>query len=651
MTTKINFKDVIIAIVDYGFVKNSFPILLSIENHCCKNQQDKMADILIEICKESLFILPEEHEEYKYAPSPEILKYKIVVKTKLPIIHCSSKNSDHSSSELSSSSKIGFEKSMDQIYPPNKSVGSINKKSILSKKFSIDTSPIKNIENNKMSSFSSVLIDETSVLPTQDNFNEYIQQKNKNIQTAEEIGILGLPPINLSVKSISVINMKSKDQIETIKRNKTFKKTLKNIITIREMQEENQEVLNITSPSRQKEADFEGGSFGNKNYKNPFLIPILFHSENTINDDKLDKNELKDMEETNKDSGIENPSFSNRNKTHHYSIDLTAQENTVKNKNKSKYNQSIDFIHDKSISSIRKNETTLTIMMRKSLFSRFQPTSLDTTIDFSKISQKFLRCISLLGMKLRFDEPNRSVFSISSMNETRIQKILNEDEIKIIEFQRKFLTRIYPSGKRIDSSNYDPFNSFLAGCQMIALNIQTNDINLLIYNSIFQQNGGVNSGYVLKPKFLRQDSPKDKRIYPFEMIKIKLKLNINILSGQQISAVKKNNNQSFYLEICLRGCKQDESENKVFKSEIIKKNWFNPKFTLNAEFNIRCTELCFILFHIYSKNDVMADERIAWYCIPLNCIRQGYRVIPLLNNQLNPIENCFLFANIKVIKS
>jgi phosphatidylinositol phospholipase C, delta len=34
---------------------------------------------------------------------------------------------------------------------------------------------------------------------------------------------------------------------------------------------------------------------------------------------------------------------------------------------------------------------------------------------------------------------------------------------QIVDFHRKFITRIYPAGSRVDSSNYDPISSFNAG--------------------------------------------------------------------------------------------------------------------------------------------------------------------------------------------
>ena len=54
----------------------------------------------------------------------------------------------------------------------------------------------------------------------------------------------------------------------------------------------------------------------------------------------------------------------------------------------------------------------------------------------------------------------RYVWDISSLDE---HKILTFKEKDIVEFHRKYFTRIYPAGARVDSSNYDPIPSFNLG--------------------------------------------------------------------------------------------------------------------------------------------------------------------------------------------
>ena len=82
MTSKILFKDVMQdAIKEYAFFKSDYPLILSIENHCSIEYQDKMAHYLETILGDMLYTDPVD-ENLKALPSPEDLKGKILIKAK-----------------------------------------------------------------------------------------------------------------------------------------------------------------------------------------------------------------------------------------------------------------------------------------------------------------------------------------------------------------------------------------------------------------------------------------------------------------------------------------------------------------------------------------------------------------------------------------
>ncbi|CAH2247276.1 1-phosphatidylinositol 4,5-bisphosphate phosphodiesterase eta-1 isoform X1 [Pelobates cultripes] len=82
LTSKIPFKDVVEAINKHAFVKNEFPVILSIENHCNIQQQRKIAQYLKEIFGDKLDLSSIPLGEAKQLPSPQNLKGKILVKGK-----------------------------------------------------------------------------------------------------------------------------------------------------------------------------------------------------------------------------------------------------------------------------------------------------------------------------------------------------------------------------------------------------------------------------------------------------------------------------------------------------------------------------------------------------------------------------------------
>merc|ERR1719458_1798260 len=85
MCTNIMFKDVVYAIRDCAFVSSEMPVILSLEDHCNRMQQLKMATYFDEILGDMLLkdFLPSNPMKKGVAmPSPNQLKRKILLKHK-----------------------------------------------------------------------------------------------------------------------------------------------------------------------------------------------------------------------------------------------------------------------------------------------------------------------------------------------------------------------------------------------------------------------------------------------------------------------------------------------------------------------------------------------------------------------------------------
>ncbi|XP_066217223.1 1-phosphatidylinositol 4,5-bisphosphate phosphodiesterase zeta-1 [Saccopteryx leptura] len=81
LTSKLLFKTVIQAIHKYAFITSEYPVVLSLENHCSPSQQEVMADDLQSILGDAL--LSDMLDDFPdKLPSPEALKFKILVKNK-----------------------------------------------------------------------------------------------------------------------------------------------------------------------------------------------------------------------------------------------------------------------------------------------------------------------------------------------------------------------------------------------------------------------------------------------------------------------------------------------------------------------------------------------------------------------------------------
>jgi len=84
LTSKVPFRDVVVAIERYAFVASPFPLILSLEVHNDIAQQDALATILREILGDKLLSAPLDRSQdvLQSLPSPSELRGKVLVKAK-----------------------------------------------------------------------------------------------------------------------------------------------------------------------------------------------------------------------------------------------------------------------------------------------------------------------------------------------------------------------------------------------------------------------------------------------------------------------------------------------------------------------------------------------------------------------------------------
>ena len=57
-------------------------------------------------------------------------------------------------------------------------------------------------------------------------------------------------------------------------------------------------------------------------------------------------------------------------------------------------------------------------------------------------------------------------YEMSSFGENKTKKLVKEKCSDFIEYNKKQLSRVYPAGSRVDSSNYNPLMAWSSGCQI-----------------------------------------------------------------------------------------------------------------------------------------------------------------------------------------
>jgi phosphatidylinositol phospholipase C delta len=137
----------------------------------------------------------------------------------------------------------------------------------------------------------------------------------------------------------------------------------------------------------------------------------------------------------------------------------------------------------------------------------------ETEKKHAKIVPELARMTLFHGTKFKdfvksIEEPNSHMHSIG---ETKISTILGKKSPTAELWQKynvEHMTRTYPAGFRVNSSNYNPTVAWSVGCQLVALNFQTCDAPLVLNDGKFRQNLG--RGYILKPASIMGESLKTK---------------------------------------------------------------------------------------------------------------------------------------------
>ncbi|KAL2680529.1 hypothetical protein Neosp_008131 [[Neocosmospora] mangrovei] len=84
LTKEVSFRDVCVAIRDNAFATNDLPVIVSLEVHCCVEQQLAMVSIMQEIWDGLL--LEEPEVEPVELPSPDSLRNKLLIKVKCALL-------------------------------------------------------------------------------------------------------------------------------------------------------------------------------------------------------------------------------------------------------------------------------------------------------------------------------------------------------------------------------------------------------------------------------------------------------------------------------------------------------------------------------------------------------------------------------------
>ncbi|NWI24662.1 PLCH2 phosphodiesterase, partial [Sula dactylatra] len=235
-----------------------------------------------------------------------------------------------------------------------------------------------------------------------------------------------------------------------------------------------------------------------------------------------------------------------------------------------------------------------------------------------------------------------SSWQVSSFSETKAHQILQQKPAQYLRFNQHQLSRIYPSSYRVDSSNYNPQPFWNAGCQLVALNYQSEGRMLQLNRAKFSANG--NCGYVLKPSCMCQGvfNPNSEDPLPGQL---KKQLVLRIISGQQLPKPRdsmlgdRGEIIDPFVEVEVIGLPVD-----CFKEQtrVVDDNGFNPMWEETLVFTIHMPEIALVRFLVWD-HDPIGRDFIGQRTIAFSSMMPGYRHV-----YLEGIEEASIFVHVAI---
>ncbi|CAM9183166.1 unnamed protein product [Pylaiella littoralis] len=223
----------------------------------------------------------------------------------------------------------------------------------------------------------------------------------------------------------------------------------------------------------------------------------------------------------------------------------------------------------------------------------------------------------------------RLVNEMSAFGEPKTEKLLKKCPEDWVRYNARNMSRIYPAGSRVDSSNYDPVPSWNVGSQIVALNYQTPGVPMRLNDGKFRDNG--ECGYLLKPAFLRDGSSFHPETGPFPE-GVATTLTVQVVSARQLpkpGGAQQGEIIDPYVVVSVHGTPCDCRKAKSTK--VIHDNGFNPIWNEIYTFDIKVPQLALLMFTVMDK-DVNKDDFIAQTVVPVKNLRRGYRSLRLYSS-------------------
>ncbi|CEQ42345.1 SPOSA6832_04140 [Sporobolomyces salmonicolor] len=255
---------------------------------------------------------------------------------------------------------------------------------------------------------------------------------------------------------------------------------------------------------------------------------------------------------------------------------------------------------------------------------------------------------------------------VISVGESRLTKMLRDEGARqdFISHNRGHLTRAYPKGSRLTSSNYAPHHMWAAGVQLVALNWQTFDVGMELNSAMFARAGRSGKGLEKdKVAMLRSE---------------KYRLEVEVISAQQLPRPRGSHNDADpttvdpFVEVSLFAPGTVAPQKR--RTSVVLGNAFNPlfrsslpasaasptsstfSFTFSSHPSSGMLDLVFLRFEVLNaKGNIKSaveegkGDSLGAYTISVGALMPGYRHVPLYDNMGDQHLFSTLFIKSRVV--
>ncbi|XP_027145277.1 1-phosphatidylinositol 4,5-bisphosphate phosphodiesterase delta-3-A [Larimichthys crocea] len=236
---------------------------------------------------------------------------------------------------------------------------------------------------------------------------------------------------------------------------------------------------------------------------------------------------------------------------------------------------------------------------------------------------------------------------MSSFSESEALRHIKDSGIHFVRHNSHQLSRIYPSGQRLQSSNYNPQEMWNGGCQIVALNFQTPGEQMDLNHGRFLQNG--QCGYVLKPPFMCQPgttfNPENVGGGPGQNPVL---LTVRVISAQQLPKPEWDKPTSIVdpqVWVEIHGVPIDNNKKKT---NHVDNNGFNPRWDCTFNFTIHAPGLALVRFMVEDHDYTSSNDFLGQFTLPFTSLRTGYRHVRLLKVDGSSLSPSSLFIHVKI---